>query len=103
MKKAYSDNTRRITAAIMVIMVIFITLFSAFYIIMEANHECTGHDCPICVLIAQCEIALHQNGDGMSLQIYECISVFFILISTILYELFFRQETPVTMKVRMDN
>ena len=65
---------KRIAAGIMGILMLFIVLFSAFYIAAEADHDCTGEDCPICACIQQCENTLHQIGDGIASQAAVIIS-----------------------------
>lgn len=35
-------------------------LFSALFIIIEADHDCAGEDCAVCAVIAVCEKTLHS-------------------------------------------
>lgn len=47
-----------LTAALLV----FVMLFSAFYIAAEAGHDCAGEDCRICRQIAVCRNTLNALG-----------------------------------------
>lgn len=41
-------NRRRVTAWLLALLVLFVTLVSGFEIAREAHHACTGADCRIC-------------------------------------------------------
>lgn len=94
---------KRIAAGITGILMLFIMLFSAFYIASETDHDCTGEDCPICACIQQCENTLNQIGDGIAPQVAVIIPVVFLLVSIFLFESLFSQETLVSRKVRLNN
>lgn len=53
---------RRIVAAAVCIVLLAAMLFSAAYIILEADHHCTGDGCPICHEIQICQQVLHTMG-----------------------------------------
>lgn len=97
-----SDH-KRIAAGILGAVMLFIMLFSAYYISAQANHGCIGEDCPICACIAQCESTLRQIGTGMALQIAFVLSAAILLASCCLCASVIREETPVTRKVRLNN
>ncbi len=59
-------NMRKISLLTCVILVT-ITLFSHFYLAMEAGHDCDGEDCPICACMTICEGVLHQVGGAAPL------------------------------------
>ncbi len=94
---------KRIAACIMVMLMLFIMLFSAFYIAAEADHDCTGEDCPICACIVLCENTLHQIGTGGSSLAAVIIPIFFLLVSVFLFAVPFLQETLVSRKIRLNN
>ena len=94
---------KRITAGIMVILMLFNLLFSAFYIAAEVDHDCAGEDCPICTCIAQCESILHQISDGIVSQAAIVFPIVFLVVSIFLYTILFTQETLVSRRVRMNN
>ncbi len=103
MPHLHITNNRRIAAGIMAFLMLFIMLFSSFFIAIEADHDCTGEDCPICACIAQCENTLHQIGDGITVQIAVIIPVLFMLILAFLFTVDVSQETLVSRKVRLNN
>ena len=45
--------------------VLFVMLFSAFYIAIEVDHDCVGEDCPICYQISVCEHTLRSVGQAV--------------------------------------
>ena len=51
-------KTRRICALTMAVLVIVCIGASASLIAYEADHDCTGPDCPICAAVAMCTNAL---------------------------------------------
>ena len=94
---------KRIAAGIMGILMLFIILFSAFYIAAEADHDCTVEDCPICACVQQCENTLHQMGDGIASCAAVIIPIVFLLVFIFLFAPLFSQETLVSRKVRLNN
>ncbi len=49
-----SRSNRQIPAWIAIVAVLFVMLFSALYISMHADHDCTGDECPICAEMVLC-------------------------------------------------
>lgn len=98
-----TTKAKRIAAGIMGIMMLVIVLFSAFYIAAEANHDCTGEDCPICACIQQCENTLRGVGDGTATELSAVIPVFVILFFAAYFVAELPQETLITRKVRLNN
>ena len=107
MKKAGSHfdirTDRRILAAALAAAVVFLVLFSAFYVSAEAHHVCSGEDCPICACIQLCETVVRRIGGGI------LASVCVLLFTAAGNLLFFTEikaiaaATPVTQKVRLNN
>ena len=96
-------KAKRIAAGIMGIMLLVIVLFSSFYLAAEADHDCTGEDCPICACIQKCENTLRGIGDGTAIQSAAVIPVLFILLFSVLFVAEFSRETLVSRKVRLNN
>lgn len=103
MGKLRRINSNRIIAAIMGFMMLVVVLVSASYVAVEAVHDCTGEECPICACINQCENTLRQVGGGVELQIDSVFSVFFILIMAVPASVSLTAETPVSRKIRLNN
>ena len=45
-------NRRRIGALLLCISMVFALSVSSAFIVHEAGHDCSGHDCPVCQMIA---------------------------------------------------
>ncbi len=97
------SKSKKITAGIIIFMMFFVVLFSAFFIATEANHHCEDENCPICALIAMCEHTLRQAGDGAVRLITVLFPISFILIAVFLQETGRQQETLISKKVRLNN
>ena len=80
-----------------------IVLFSASFIAAEADHDCSGDDCPICACIQQCENTLRQIGSCAVGQSAVIIPAILFFISVLFSACIYRQETPVSRKVRLNN
>lgn len=95
-------NTR-IQAVLIAFAVLFIMLSSALYIAVEADHDCTGQDCPICEQIHVCE----NNLKNVSLAV--CTVAFAAELQYILCRKisdctdFVQSHTLVTFKVKLSN
>ena len=57
------NKADRILAAALACLLAVVMLFSAFYLAVESNHECSGEDCAICAVLNACENLLHQLFD----------------------------------------
>lgn len=60
----------RVLAAALTAALLFLLLSSALYIAMEAEHDCTGDDCPICCRLAVCENAMKLLGQAAGLVLF---------------------------------
>ena len=94
---------KRIAAGILAFLMLFAMLFPVFYIAAEANHHCSGEDCPVCACISQCEAVLHQMGDGQVAQIAVFAVFTYLIVSAATFVAAYESETPVSRKVRMNN
>ena len=99
-----SNNSRfkRITACATGILMLALVLFSAFYIAVETDHNCSGENCLVCVYIQQCENILRQVGHSTA-QVSIASPVIFLLLLALCSLYSFPQETPVSKKVRLNN
>ena len=48
------SNTRNIIAFIITLGLCLVVLWSSMFIVIEAEHDCSGEDCPVCLCIAVC-------------------------------------------------
>ena len=95
--------SKKIISGVAAILFLAIMLFSSFYIAAEADHDCTGEDCPICAVIHQCENTLSSFGGSLPVQTIVTPIILSCLLAAFLRKADFVQETPVSEKVRMDN
>lgn len=78
-------------------------LFSAFFIANEYHHDCTGEECPICQIIAECEAFINQIATGLVIA-FEAVLVLAaaqdirVMLGNLLVA-----DTLVTQKVRLNN
>lgn len=93
----------RIVAGVMSLALTFLVLFSSFFIAKEADHDCTGEDCPVCVCLQLCEKTLHQIGAGAAVCIAVIIPVLFLFTRIRLFPLVLFQGTLVSEKIRLNN
>lgn len=99
-----SFNSIRFLAIFILICIAATALLSAYFIISNANHDCTGEGCPICAQINDC-INLLNNITGL------CLIAGLIVAASCLRTLarlrvghfYTRNNTPVALKVQMNN
>ena len=49
---------KRIAAVLLAALIVLLLVFSSLFIVLEAGHDCTGEDFPVCAQMMICEIAL---------------------------------------------
>ena len=47
-------HTRRVMSGLCAAFVLAILAFSSVFVTVEADHDCDGHDCPICLEMQNC-------------------------------------------------
>ena len=57
-----SKSRNRAVSWIILIVFILVIICSSAFIIVHADHDCTGEDCSICMELAQCHKTLHTLG-----------------------------------------
>ena len=93
----------RILTGIMAIMVLFVVLFSAFFIVSHADHDCSGEDCPVCACIQQCENILHGADGNLVFANAGFMPLVLVIGSILVSYCVVISGTPVSAKVRMNN
>ncbi len=99
-----ANNRTRTLAFIIAFMMLACVLCSVFLEAAEADHDCSGEDCPICSVLELCG----RTGKRMR----ECGVTFFVVIcllpmlaegfAGICEESVFMAQTPVSRKVRLN-
>ena len=59
------QQTRRLLAAVGVAFLLGCQIFSVAYIAHEADHDCEGEGCPVCVQLQQCVANFQLTGSGL--------------------------------------
>ncbi len=96
-------NKRRIISFLMILLIVFVLVSSFWSILHETHHDCSGEDCPVCAMIAVCKNTLKSVFAALLLVFFafalksdgRCAGA-----STVLCV---RDETPVSLKVKLLN
>ncbi len=59
------QRIRRLLAAVGVAFLLGFQILSAAYVAHEADHDCSGEGCPICVQLQQCVANFQLTGSGL--------------------------------------
>ncbi len=82
---------------------ILVSLFSLAYITVEADHDCTGEHCPVCVYIHTAEQTLRQLGQGITVTIIMMPDFVVVLAMLIPMLPILLCATLVSQRIRMNN
>lgn len=101
--KSRKTSGIRFLSGVMALVIVAFLLLSIIFIVHEADHDCSGGDCPVCALIMQCENNLRTVGTGDTAEAVS--SVTSILIAVILMPLAAVAvvSTPISRKIRLNN
>lgn len=77
-------------------------ILSVGYVVKEANHDCTGEDCPVCVQIEQCLNNFRTLGTGTRIQSEIFVIEKFFEPTFFLYVCLIVSFTLTKQKVRLD-
>jgi hypothetical protein len=94
---------RRLFALALAVLVLLAVLFPAFYIALEADHDCAGEDCGICLSIRQCVSLLHRV---ISAAVVLCALMTALLLAPLAVAApaaGLRQPTLTSRKIRLNN
>ncbi len=78
-----NSKKKKAAAILMSIMILGVLLLSVAFLIHEADHDCTGEDCPVCAMMQQCENTLSRMGTGANISVLAAFAA--ILSLFILY------------------
>ena len=97
------DRKVRIVALLMGVFMVLALLIATYYTAQESGHTCEGEDCPVCACLKMCKEVVHKLGFAI-LPVIVSVLTFggtFAGVCLLCFECVL--ETPVTMKVRMNN
>ena len=94
---------RRMIAAIMCFALLLVMASSAAYIVIEANHNCTGDGCPICHKIQICQQVLNTVGTAL-VKVAVSFGALFLLVAPV-HTLFRAAKvvTLISLKVKLSD
>ena len=97
-------DLRKIAAAMICMVLLFVLLFSISYIMLESDHDCCGENCHICECLEACGNALQmfRCGAGTSSQTVVAAHAFLIVFTLGFTSLVLDRETPVSDKIRLN-
>lgn len=94
---------RRILASAVCLIFIALIFLSAAFIIYEADHDCTGDNCPICACIQSAGQTLKLLGSAAAASQLFSAGAFLTLVVLSLSLSVLTSSTPVSQKIRMNN
>lgn len=99
----HHNNRKRILATCIAFFVLVVLLYSQIFIITHIHHNCSGEGCLICSEILMAEAMIQQIGSAMQ-TVSPLIAIVLIITESISIanqiNLF---NTPIQMKVRMND
>ena len=98
-----NTKNKRVFSMVVCILFLFVTFVSLFYIVEEANHHCTGEDCPVCANIHQAEQTLRNLSTGTI--VHTAVNPILIMCVLVIADhvLFIARTSLVSQKVRLNN
>lgn len=83
------------------ILIFFVLIFSAVYIVAETDHDCTGTHCPICDQLNICKITLKTVSLAVGAVVF-CAALRTILCKGMFFRIvLFQKLTLVSLKVKL--
>ena len=93
----------RIIAVFMVFALLLFLLLSSYFIAYEADHDCSGENCPVCALLQISENNLRQLGGGAPVTASAFSLILLIMVMQIMIDSGIIISTPVSRKTRLNN
>ena len=97
------NQIQRVTAVILCILLLSVMTLSVFYIAREADHDCTGADCPVCAMIQTAEQALQFFSAGVVPVVWLWGAVLFLFLKKNMEKTGILCRTLIQQKVRLNN
>ena len=98
-----NTKKKRIFSVAVCILFLFVIFASLFYIVEEADHQCTGEECPVCANIHQVGQTLRNLSTGtIAHATANLFPIIFVLVISG-QGLVVSNTSLVSQKVRLDN
>lgn len=93
----------RSIAVLVAAVFLFGMLFSALFIAEESVHDCSGEDCPICEMIAQCENFVKRISPAIILAVLAFLAIELVCAYRSETDSDIVRTTPLSLRVRLNN
>ncbi|MBQ6661177.1 MAG: AraC family transcriptional regulator [Lachnospiraceae bacterium] len=103
MQESGYNRSRRAAAGIMIVLMLVVLLLSACCFVAEADHDCAGEDCAVCSILELCDNTIRRLGTGAVAAAVVLFAVLFSVLSASVIAVVLPQETPVSLRVRLNN
>jgi hypothetical protein len=96
-------KNKKLLAGFIIIAVLFMLLFSVYFITAETRHNCIGENCPICLEVQACVQALNTLGTGLAttVAVFAAAHLFVICVIPVFHRS--PSHTLVSLKVKLTN
>lgn len=96
---------RRMTAWILIVVIILVYFGSPFFVFTHLSHDCTGNDCPVCAEINACIVVIQLLSEaiGTVAVIIFAYRNFKKSLIRAWYGLFLCPDSLVGLKIRLDD
>ena len=96
-------NDRRIKAAVAAFLMILTIALSSTFLVREADHDCLGEDCPVCMTMDRCVTLLRLVSRASLLAAVLFVACYLIQRRAVNPVGPIAIRTPVQERVRMNN
>lgn len=93
----------RSIALIVAFAVLFVMLCSTLYIVAEADHDCTGENCPICYQISVCQNTLKNLSFAVCTAVFAAAFTYTLCQSVSARTESIQSDTLVSLKVKLSD
>ena len=94
-------NKKRILSAALAVLVLFVVLYSVFFIAAESHHDCIGENCPICYQISVCENTLRNISLAVCAMVFAIALIYTLCGSVSACAGILPSYTLVSLKVKL--
>ncbi len=101
-KGAYNSRRMKKTAVLTAALFVCFMAFAVFFISVEAHHDCSGENCPVCALIQLCGDTVRGAGTASGLYASASAGIALAALYFISVPADVVRSTQVSEKVRMD-
>lgn len=103
MNKLRNLQNKRFLAIVLCVCFVAVFLFATAYEINEADHICTGHDCPICAHMQQMEQLRQQMSTAVVTAGCLAVLLRWLLAPILQRAAEHARRSPVTLRVKLNN